>query len=79
LVEVRLNCSTKGVKMQKDSIPITQQMSQKGIKLRTWCKAMSLSDADYFIIKDISKGKIKGIRGRSKELKEMLETEGFCI
>lgn len=63
--------------MQKDSL--TQQMSKKGIKLRTWCKAMSLSDADYLIIKDISKGKIKGIRGKSKELKELLERNGFKI
>ena len=45
--------------MQKDSL--RQQMSAKGIKLRTWCKAMGLDDADYLIIKDISKGKIKGI------------------
>lgn len=54
-----------------------QQMSQKGIKLRTWCKAMNLSDADYLIIKDISKGRIKGIRGRAKELRKKLEAEGF--
>ncbi|WP_300900505.1 hypothetical protein [uncultured Helicobacter sp.] len=63
--------------MQKDSL--MQQMSKKGIKLRTWCKAMSLSDADYLIIKDISKGRIKGIRGKSKELRKLLEQSGFEV
>lgn len=63
--------------MQKDSL--MQQMSQKGIKLRTWCKAMCLNDADYFIIKDISKGRIKGIRGKSKKLRKLLEQSGFKV
>lgn len=58
---------------------LTEQMAKKGIKLRTWCKAKKLSNADYTILLNMSLGKTKGIRGRAKELREILEKDGFEV
>lgn len=66
-------------KRRKDFTSLTQQMSKKGIKLRTWCKAKKLSNADYTILLNMSFGKTKGIRGRAKELREILEKDGFEV
>ncbi len=66
-------------KVRKEFTYLTQQMNKKGIKLRTWCKAKGLKDTDYFIIQDMSLGKIKGVRGRAKELRELLEKDGFKV
>lgn len=65
--------------MRKKNSKITEQMVKKGIKLRTWCKSKGLSNADYTILLNMSFGKTKGIRGRAKELREMLEKEGFKV
>ncbi|AWI33559.1 hypothetical protein [Helicobacter apodemus] len=69
----------KDKKARKDFTCLTRQMSKKGVKLRTWCKSKGLSDTDCFIIYDMSAGKIKGIRGRAKELRQLLEKEGFKV
>lgn len=54
-------------------------MVKKGFKLRTWAKSKGLQEKDYFLLLDMSNGKNKGVRGRSKELREMLEKDGFKV
>ncbi|TLD97655.1 hypothetical protein LS71_002635 [Helicobacter jaachi] len=56
---------------------LSQVMSKKGIKLRTWAKAKGLSEKDIRILNQISFGAIKGKRGRARELKNLLMQEGF--
>lgn len=65
--------------MRKKFTNLTEQMAKKGYKLRTWCKYKGLEDKDYYIVLDMSLGKLKGIRGRAKELREMLEKDGFKV
>lgn len=66
-------------KIRKDFTCLTQQMNKKGFKLRTWAKAKGLKEKDYFLLLDMSNGKNKGARGSSKELRELLEKEGFEV
>lgn len=65
--------------MKKKISKITEQMAKKGFKLRTWAKSKGLQEKDYFLLLDMSNGKNKGVRGRSKELREMLEKDGFKV
>ncbi|MDE5591792.1 hypothetical protein [Helicobacter ganmani] len=58
---------------------LSQQMAKNGVKLRTWAKAKGLNEKDIGILNQISCGFIKGKRGRAKELKELLEKEGFKV
>ncbi|TQR29180.1 hypothetical protein DMB92_08565 [Campylobacter sp. MIT 99-7217] len=65
--------------MRKNHTSLTKQMSQKGFKLRTWARSKGLSEADYNLLLNMSFGQTKGVRGRAKELKELLEKEGFEV
>ena len=65
--------------MKKKISKITEQMVKKGFKLRTWAKSKGLQEKDYFLLLEMNKGKNKGVRGRSKELREMLEKDGFKV
>ncbi|EAC1235636.1 hypothetical protein HMH39_001645 [Campylobacter jejuni] len=65
--------------MRKSFTNLTEQMSKKGFKLRTWAKFKKLNESDYRLLLNMSYGKTKGIRGRAKELKEMLEKDGFKV
>ncbi|WP_300827059.1 hypothetical protein [Helicobacter sp. UBA3407] len=56
-------------------ISISEQLAKKGFKLRTWAKSKGLSDSDYNVLLDLSKGKTKGKWGKAKELKELLQKE----
>ncbi|KPH54104.1 hypothetical protein [Helicobacter pullorum] len=58
---------------------LSQQMAKNGVKLRTWAKAKGLSKKDIALLNQISHRLIKGKRGRAKELKEMLEKDGFEV
>lgn len=58
---------------------LIKTMSAKGVKLRTWAKFKKLNESDYRLLLNMSYGKTKGIRGRAKELKEMLEKDGFKV
>ncbi|WP_334092273.1 hypothetical protein [Helicobacter typhlonius] len=49
------------------------------MKLRTWAKSKGLSEKDIGLLNQISYGLTKGKRGRAKELKEMLESDGFKL
>lgn len=49
----------------------------RGVKLRTWARAKGLSDSDYVVLLDLSNGNTKSKWRRAKELKELLEKEGF--
>ena len=56
---------------------LSQQMAKNGVKLRTWAKAKGLSKKDIALLNQISHRLIKGKRCRAKQLKEMLEKDGF--
>ncbi len=56
---------------------IVFMFERKGMKLRTWAFSKGLSAADTTILYDISRNKIQGKWGRAKELRELLEKEGF--
>ncbi|WP_257942298.1 hypothetical protein UPTC5084_00932 [Campylobacter lari] len=58
---------------------LIKTMSAKGVKLMTWAKAKGLNHKDITILYDLSNGRIKGIRGRAKELRIMLEKDGFKV
>lgn len=58
---------------------LSQIMAKNGIKLRTWAKSKGLSEKDIALLNQISHRLIKGKRGRAKELKEMLEKDGFEV
>ncbi|WP_297813201.1 hypothetical protein [uncultured Helicobacter sp.] len=58
---------------------LSQRMAKNGVKLRTWAKSKGLNEKDIGILNQISSGLIKGKWGRAKELKEMLEKEGFKV
>ena len=66
-------------KMRKNLTALTEQMAKKGFKLRTLAKSKGLQEKDYFLLLDMSNGKNKGVRGRSKELREMLEKDRFKV
>lgn len=77
---VRCNYNTlKGIEVlkRKKFTHITKAMAKKGMKLKTWADSKGLDNADYLILLDISKGKVKGKRGRAKELVELLKRDGF--
>ncbi|MCW1669865.1 hypothetical protein OLR68_02155 [Campylobacter jejuni] len=52
--------------MRKSFTSLTEQMSKKGFKLRTWAKFKKLNESDYRLLLNMSYGKTKGIRGRAK-------------
>lgn len=54
-------------------------MTRKGMKLKTWANSKGLNNTDYLILLDISKGRVKGKRGRAKELVELLKRDGFKV
>lgn len=56
---------------------LAQFFASKGMKLRTWARVKKLSSKDILLIYQISYGSTQGLRGRAKELKELLEKEGF--
>ena len=49
----------------------------KGMKLKTWAVSMGFSSKDTQCLYDLAVGKTQGLRGRSKELKELLKKHGF--
>lgn len=65
--------------MRKKTSKITAQMAKRGFKMRTWARAKGLSDSDYGVLRDLSNGITKGKWGRAKELRELLEKEGFKV
>lgn len=56
-----------------------KNMAENGIKLNTWGKAKGLNIRDLALLQQISRGLVKGKWGRSKELREMLEKDGFEV
>lgn len=65
--------------MRNNFTNLTEQMAQRGFKMRTWARAKGLSDSDYGVLRDLSNGITKGKWGRAKELRELLEKEGFKV
>lgn len=66
-------------KMRKSFTILTQQMAKRGFKMRTWARSRGLSDSDYGVLRDLSNGITKGKWGRARELRELLEKEGFKV
>lgn len=56
---------------------LAQFFASRGMKLKTWARAKKLNSKDILLIYQISYGFTQGVRGRAKELKELLEKEGF--
>lgn len=56
---------------------LAEFFASKGMRLRTWARANGLSENDMALIYEISYGNTQGLRGRAKEIKELLEKEGF--
>lgn len=57
---------------------LAEFFASKGMRLRTWARANGLSENDMALIYEISYGNTQGLRGRAKEIKELLEKEGFA-
>ena len=55
------------------------QMLKRGMRIRAWALSKSLSKQDIETLNSLSCGRIQGKRGRAKELRAMLEKEGFTI
>lgn len=58
---------------------LAKNMAENGIKLNTWGKAKGLNIRDLALLQQISRGLVKGKWDRSKELREMLEKDGFEV
>ena len=56
---------------------LTDQMEERGMKLRTWAKAKGLSDTDFLLLYQINSKLLYGKWGRGAELRKLLEVEGF--
>lgn len=60
----------------KAKTPLCIQMEERGTSPALWCKAMGLSPKDKDLISRIADGTCIGLRGRSKELRKLLESQG---
>lgn len=58
---------------------VSKQMLKRGMRIRAWALSKSLSKQDIETLNSLSCGRIQGKRGRAKELRVMLEKEGFTI
>lgn len=58
---------------------VAVQMAKKGMRIRAWTISKGLSKKDIDTLNSLSCGRIKSKRGKSKELRIMLEQEGFYI
>ncbi len=56
---------------------LAEFFASKGMKLRTWARVNGLSESDMWLLYQVSYGFTQGLRGRAKEIKELLEKEGF--
>ena len=56
---------------------LTNQMEERGMKLRTWAKAKGLSDTDFLLLYQMNSKLLYGKWGRGAELRKILEDEGF--
>lgn len=57
---------------------LAEFFASKGMKLRTWARVNGLSENDMWLLYQVSYGFTQGLRGRAKEIKELLEKEGFA-
>ncbi|ANV98579.1 hypothetical protein BBW65_07120 [Helicobacter enhydrae] len=58
---------------------LAEQMRDKGIVLSVWAKAKGMSQKDIRLLWQISQGKVKGTRGRAKEIANELEKDGIKV
>lgn len=65
-----------------ESIPcyesVAAQMLKRGMRLGAWAISKGMQE-DLTLLKHLSTGRIQGKKGRAKELRAMLESEGFII
>ena len=57
---------------------LAEFFASKGMRLRTWARVNGLSENDMWLLYQVSYGFTQGLRGRAKEIKELLEKEGFA-
>ena len=57
---------------------VAAQMLKRGMRLGAWAISKGMQE-DLTLLKHLSTGRIQGKRGRAKELRVMLEKEGFTI
>lgn len=57
---------------------VATQMLKRGMRLRAWAISKG-AEKDLTLLKYLSTGRIQGKKGRTKELRSMLEAEGFYI
>lgn len=57
---------------------VAEQMLKRGMRLRAWSISKGV-EKHLTLLKYLSTGRIQGKRGRAKELRDMLENEGFYI
>ncbi|WP_104696435.1 hypothetical protein [Helicobacter trogontum] len=62
---------------KKDNI--ATQMAKRGMRIRAWALSKGLNKQDIELLNSLSCARIKGKRGRAKELRDMLEHDGFYI
>lgn len=62
---------------KKDNIAM--QMAKRGMRIRAWALSKGLGKRDIDMLNSISCGRVEGKWGRAKELRDMLERDGFCI
>ena len=49
------------------------------MRIRAWALSKGMGQRDIDLLNSLSCGRSKGTKGRCKELREMLELEGFYI
>ena len=57
---------------------VAAQMLKRGMRLGAWAISKGMQE-DLTLLKHLSTGRIQGKKGRAKELRAMLEKEGFII
>lgn len=58
---------------------IIEQMRARGFAVKFWGEARGFGQKDYFLLAQLANGKSKGVWGRSREIRKMLEAEGFVF
>lgn len=58
---------------------LAEQMRGKGMVLSVWAESKEMNQKDKRLLWQISQGKVKGTRGRAKELVNELEKDGIKV
>lgn len=56
---------------------LAEQMAERGYSLTLWARSRGLNMSDIRILRELSRGGMKGAFGRGAEIRKMLEQENF--